>query len=49
MIGDDLVADIAGARQVGMNQVFFNPLSIYHSDTAITHEISCLSQLSDLL
>ena len=49
MIGDDLVADIAGARQVGMNQVFFNPLSISHSDTAITHEISCLSQLSDLL
>ncbi|MEC8610705.1 MAG: YjjG family noncanonical pyrimidine nucleotidase [Bacteroidota bacterium] len=49
MIGDDLVADIAGARKVGMNQVFFNPHSITHNEKDITHEIRCLSELSDLL
>ena len=49
MIGDDLVADIAGAREVGMDQVFFNPHGVQHADTQITFEINCLSELNKLL
>lgn len=49
MIGDDLVADIYGARDSGINQVFFNPHSILFEDKDITHEISCLSELEEIL
>ncbi len=48
MIGDDLEVDIIGAREFGMDQVYFNP----HKDThtqEVTHEISCLSQLKEIL
>ena len=49
MIGDDLFADIYGAREAGINQVFFNPNSLPIEDTNITHEISCLSELEEIL
>ncbi len=49
MIGDDLHADILGAKDIGMAQVFFNPLKIEHSNSEITHEINCLSELEEIL
>lgn len=49
MVGDDLVADIHGSREFGMDQIYFNPYSVPHSDTNITHEIKCLSEIEQLL
>lgn len=49
MIGDDLHADILGAKDIGMAQVFFNPLKLEHSYSEITYEISCLSELEEIL
>ena len=48
MIGDNLIADILGARDFGMDQVFFNPETSAH-DEQPTYEISDLSQLSEIL
>ena len=48
MIGDDLEADILGAKKFGLDQIFFNPHKKVHSET-VTHEISCLKQLQDIL
>lgn len=48
MIGDDLQADIVGARNAGMDQVFINRHHFKHTEK-ITHEIDCLSQLKELL
>ncbi|MGC6470468.1 MAG: YjjG family noncanonical pyrimidine nucleotidase [Flavobacteriales bacterium] len=49
MIGDDLKADIGGARSFGIDQVFFNPDGLSHNEESITHEIQCLSQLLEIL
>ena len=49
MIGDDLHADILGAKDIGMSQVFFNPLKHEHSNSEITYEINCLSELEEIL
>ena len=49
MIGDDLHADILGAQNIGMSQVFFNPLKHEHSNSDITYEINCLSELEEIL
>ncbi|GGH65185.1 YjjG family noncanonical pyrimidine nucleotidase [Phaeocystidibacter marisrubri] len=48
MIGDNLDADIRGARRVGMHQVFFNPDGMQHSDK-VSAEIRQLSELLELL
>jgi putative hydrolase of the HAD superfamily len=48
MIGDSLENDIAGAREVGIDQVFFNPKGIAHNET-VTHEVRCLSELRTIL
>lgn len=48
MIGDNLEADIAGARRIGMDQVFFNPHKQAHGERP-TFEIDCLSQLRNFL
>jgi len=48
MIGDDLDTDIAGARNLGMDQVYFNPQEKPHSDE-VTFEIKDLNQLITLL
>lgn len=48
MIGDCLDADIGGARNAGIDQVYFNPKRTPHSET-ITHEISSLKELTKLL
>lgn len=44
MVGDDLEVDIEGARQVGIDQVFFNPERVKH-DGRSTFEIFDLSEL----
>jgi putative hydrolase of the HAD superfamily len=49
MIGDDLIADIDGARNAGMHQVYFNPNFVPHKDRQITYEINCLSALKQIL
>ena len=48
MIGDNLSIDILGARKVGMHSVYFNPNMKKHNKE-IVHEISCLSELMNLL
>jgi putative hydrolase of the HAD superfamily len=48
MIGDDLNADILGARNAGMDQIFINRDTLRHQET-ITHEITCLSSLKEIL
>ncbi len=48
MIGDNLATDIAGARNVKMDQVFYNPNRLIHNQE-VTFEISSLQQLNQLL
>jgi putative hydrolase of the HAD superfamily len=48
MIGDNMQTDIAGARSVGMDQVFFNPNRNKTRDRA-TYEIAELKELKNLL
>ncbi|MBS4057871.1 MAG: YjjG family noncanonical pyrimidine nucleotidase [Bacteroidetes bacterium] len=47
MVGDDLEVDIEGARQVGIDQVFFNPNGRVHNNN-VTYEISSLDALMRL-
>jgi YjjG family noncanonical pyrimidine nucleotidase len=48
MIGDNLLTDIAGARQSGIDQVFYNPQGQPHS-SACTYEIRELNELRAFL
>ncbi len=48
MIGDDLETDITGARNYGIDQVFFNPLIVSHNHKT-TFEITKLDQLREIL
>ena len=48
MIGDGLDIDIAGARNAGIDQVFFNPENLEH-DHDVTYEIKSLSELRNIL
>lgn len=48
MIGDNLDVDIAGAKNAGIDQVFFNPEKRTH-DFKPTFEIACLSELQQIL
>jgi YjjG family noncanonical pyrimidine nucleotidase len=48
MIGDNLITDIAGARNASIDAVLFNPLRIAH-DTEVHHEISDLQELRQIL
>ncbi len=48
MIGDNLLADIQGARNVGIDQVFYNPLKTKHQEKP-TFEITQLADLPPLL
>jgi len=47
MIGDDLEVDILGAKDFGLDQVYFNPKKKEHSQE-ITHEISSLKELKEI-
>jgi putative hydrolase of the HAD superfamily len=44
MVGDDVEADIQGARDAGIDQVFFNPLGKMH-DIPTTYEIKSINEL----
>jgi putative hydrolase of the HAD superfamily len=48
MIGDDLQADILGAQNAGIDQVFFNPNKKTH-ELNVTFEISKLEELKSIL
>ncbi|MBX9850871.1 MAG: YjjG family noncanonical pyrimidine nucleotidase [Cytophagaceae bacterium] len=48
MIGDDLFTDILGARNAGMDHVFFNRYHQQHNQP-VMHEINCLRDLKNLL
>jgi putative hydrolase of the HAD superfamily len=48
MVGDNLEADILGAKNAGIDQVYFNPARKRHFQK-VTHEIRCLSELMQLL
>lgn len=48
MIGDNLLTDIGGARRWGIDQMFYNPTKMKHSDK-ITFEITDLNQIMNLL
>jgi len=48
IVGDDMEVDIVGARNIGMDQVYFNPEGIGHEEN-VTFEISCLRELIDIL
>ena len=48
MIGDSLEADILGAQNVGIDQVYFNPEEKSHS-TILTYEIKSLAELKNFL
>jgi putative hydrolase of the HAD superfamily len=48
MIGDELETDILGARNFGIDQAYFNPRSIKHSEK-VTYEFTGLLDLMDLL
>ena len=48
MIGDNLECDVLGAYNAGIDQVYFNPDKRRHFNQ-ITHEISCLSELKNIL
>ena len=48
MIGDDLETDILGARNMGIDQVYFNTDKVRHNE-AITYEISSLNELKGVL
>lgn len=48
MIGDNLAADIAGAKNAGLDHIFFNYRRLQHNEQ-VTYEIHCLSQLKTIL
>ncbi|MFP4555991.1 MAG: YjjG family noncanonical pyrimidine nucleotidase [Bacteroidales bacterium] len=48
MIGDDLHADIIGAKAFGIDQVFFNPKGTAHSEI-LTYEVKSLRSIMDFL
>jgi len=47
IIGDDLAVDCVGARNVGMDQVYFNPEGIGHEEN-VTFEIKSLKELVNI-
>ncbi len=48
MIGDSLEADIIGALDMGIDQIYFNPQSRPH-DTPVTYEVNSLSAIQAIL
>ena len=49
MIGDSFDTDIAGARGVGMDQVFYNHRHRTELSFRPTYEVASLTELFDLL
>ena len=48
MIGDDLQVDVLGAKNFGLDQVFFNPERKEHKEE-ISYEINSLNELLEIL
>lgn len=48
MIGDNLLTDIAGARNASVDTVYFNPYKLPHKED-VTYEISSLKELTTIL
>ncbi len=48
MIGDHLEADVLGARDAGIDQVYYNPERTPHTEK-VTYEVTCLSELQEIL
>lgn len=48
MIGDNLAADIVGARDFGIDQVYFNPEGTVHEEE-VTYEVRRLEEIHPLL
>lgn len=48
MVGDAIEADILGAQNIGMDQVFYNPTQKIHAETP-TYEISDWKELEEIL
>lgn len=48
MIGDNLLTDIAGARNASIDHVFYNPGKVVHHDP-VTYEIASLKELFHIL
>lgn len=47
MIGDDLEVDLMGAKNAGIDQIYFNPQKLKHYRN-LTFEINCLSELRNV-
>lgn len=48
MIGDNLLTDIAGARNAGIDNVFYNPAGVEHREV-VTYEIASLKEMVGIL
>jgi len=48
MIGDNLIADCVGAREQGIDQVYFNPKKVPHHEK-LTFEIAHLEELVPII
>lgn len=48
MVGDDTEADIRGAKDAGIDQVYFNPMGLTH-DLITTYEIRSIEELREFL
>ena len=48
MIGDNLIADCVGAREQGIDQVYFNPKKVPHREK-LTFEIAHLEELVPII
>lgn len=48
MIGDDLEVDMAGAKGIGMDTLFFNPVQMEHSEDP-DHEVSSWLEIMNIL
>lgn len=48
MIGDDLNTDIMGAKEFGIDQIYFNPQGVEHQQQ-VTHEVSSLEEIMKIL
>jgi YjjG family noncanonical pyrimidine nucleotidase len=48
MIGDNLAADITGAKLALLDTVFYNPKQFKHK-TSTDYEVNCLSELTNIL